>query len=93
MPFDRLAVEGLLHGDVRHRGGRRGTMPVLFTRREPDDVAGANLLDGTTQALHTATTGEDDQRLSKRMCVPRGSRPRLECHSRPRDTSRSGRLE
>ncbi len=31
-PVRAFAVEMLINGDVRHRGGRRGTMPVLFTR-------------------------------------------------------------
>ena len=50
-PVDRSAVLLLLDGDVCHRGRRRGAVPVLLARREPDDVPGAELLDGTPVAL------------------------------------------
>ena len=53
-PFDRLAVERLLDGDMGHGGGRRGAVPVLLARREDDDVAGANLLDRAALALRPA---------------------------------------
>src|SRR3979411_2895961 len=53
-------------------------MPVLLTRREPDHVAGADLLDRGTRALHASAAEGDDQRLSKRVRVPRRARARLE---------------
>ena len=44
-PRYRAAVELFLNRDVRHRRGGRGAVPVFFIRREPNDVAGANLFD------------------------------------------------
>jgi hypothetical protein len=34
-PFDRLVVQRLLDGDVRHRSRRRSAVPMLFTRGIP----------------------------------------------------------
>src|SRR3954469_18681064 len=92
-PVDRLAIELLLHGDVRHRGGRRRAMPVLFTRRKPDDVTRSDLLDRSTPALGASGTGGDDQRLPERMRVPRGARAGLERHGRAGGASRSRSLK
>ena len=44
-PVHDLAVEFFLDGDVRHRGRRRGPVPVLLAGREPDHVAGVDFLD------------------------------------------------
>src|SRR3954463_11711238 len=59
-PVDGLAVELFLNGDVRHEGGGRRAVPVLLARREPDHVAGTDLLDRAALALHPAATGRDD---------------------------------
>src|SRR4051812_36982326 len=80
-PVDDLALELLLDGKVRHAGKRSGSVPVLLTGRKPNDIARANLLDRSTFALRPPTTRGDDERLSKRMCVPRGPRARLERHT------------
>jgi hypothetical protein len=37
-PVDSLAVQLFLNGDVGHRRGCRGSMPVFLTGRNPDDV-------------------------------------------------------
>src|SRR4051794_3598722 len=92
-PIDRLAVELLLHGDVRHRRGWRGAMPVLFAGGEPHDVAGANLFNGSAPALDAAGPGRHDQRLAERMGMPRGARAWLECHSRTRSSGGRGGLK
>jgi hypothetical protein len=42
-PIDRLAVQRLLNGDVRHRDRRRRALPMLFTARKPDYIAGRQL--------------------------------------------------
>src|SRR5262245_31191315 len=39
-PVDRLAIEVFQDSYVRHRRSGRGAMPVLLSRRAPDDVAG-----------------------------------------------------
>src|SRR5436309_6891233 len=77
-PIDHLAVEFFLDGDVRHARGGRRPVPVLLPRREPDHVAGTDLLDGTSVALHTAAAGRDDQGLSQRVRMPRRPGPGLE---------------
>ena len=46
--------------------------------REPDHVAGPDLLDRAALALRPAAAGGDDQRLPERMRVPCGARARLE---------------
>src|SRR5690349_13934759 len=53
-PVDGLAIELLLHGDVRHRGRGRRAMPVLFAGREPHHVTRSNLVNGSAPALHPA---------------------------------------
>ena len=52
-------------------------MPMLFAWREPDDVAGPDLLDRAALALDPAKPGCDDQRLTERMRVPSCPRPRF----------------
>src|SRR5579864_963481 len=92
-PVDDLPVELLLDGDVRHRGGRGGSMPVLLAGREPDHVTGADLLDRSTFALGPATAGRDDEGLAERMGVPRGPRARLEGDAGALHECRIGCLE
>ena len=77
-PVDNLAIELFLNGNVRHGGGRRGPMPVLLTRSEPDHVTGANLLDRPSPALGQAAARGDNQGLTKRMSVPCRPRAGLE---------------
>src|SRR4051794_12415317 len=62
-PIDHLAVECFLDGDVRHGSGRPGPVPVLLARREPDHVAGPDLLDRTAQPLRSSDPGDDNERL------------------------------
>ena len=77
-PIDDLAVELLLDGDMRHGRGRRGTVPVLLARREPDHVAGMDLLDRAALPLDPAAAGRDDEGLAQRVGVPRRPGPGLE---------------
>src|SRR5262249_24319824 len=70
-PVHRLAVELFLDGDVRHGRGRRGAVPVLLARREPDHVARPDLLDRAAPALGQAAAGRHDQGLAQRVGVPR----------------------
>ena len=60
------------------RGGGRGAVPMVFAGREPDDVAGADFLDGSALALRAAAAGGDDQRLAERVGVPGGAGAGLE---------------
>src|SRR5690349_5444498 len=77
-PVDVLAASGFLHGDVGHRRSRRGTVPMLQSRRKPDHVAGPDLLDRAALTLHPPEPGSDNQRLPERMRVPSGAGARLE---------------
>ena len=63
---------------MRHRsfGGR--AVPVLLTRRTPDDVACSNHFDDALCSADEAPAGRDDQRLPERMRVPCGACARLE---------------
>src|SRR5438105_1755481 len=78
-PFDRLAVERLLNGDMCHGRGRRGAMPMLLASFEPDDISRADLLDLAAVALYPTAAEGDNQRLPQRVGVPRRARSRLEC--------------
>ena len=89
-PVDHLAVELFLNGDVGHGRGRRGAMPVLLAGREPDHVAGPDLLDRAALALHPAAAGRDDQRLPERMRVPGSASARLERDAGALDERRIG---
>src|SRR3712207_283417 len=72
-PGDRRAVQLLLDGDLAHGRGRRGAVPVLLARREPDHVTRADLPDRPALALGPAASGGDDQGLAERMGVPGGA--------------------
>ena len=84
--------------DMRHRGRSGCAVPVLEARREPDDIARSDFLDGRTIALDPAETRRDDQSLAKGMGVPGGSCPRFEGDvttsytSRRRRASNSGSM-
>ena len=81
-PINDLAVELLLDSNVRHTSSRRGSVPVFFTGWKPDHIARTNLLDGAAFALRPATARCNDERLSKRMCMPRRPRTRFERDTR-----------
>jgi len=87
-PFDDLAVEIFLNGDMRHGGGWRRAMPMLLARREPDHIAGMNLFNRTGLALRLAAAGCDNQGLTERMCVPRGASTWQSGPQHPRESSR-----
>ena len=70
--------ERFLDGNVRHRGGRRGTVPVPDAGWKPDDIAGSDLLDGTAFDLHPAAASRDNEPLAERMRMPGRPGTRLE---------------
>src|SRR5690348_6663517 len=92
-PVDDLAVERFLDGDVGHRRGRRGAVPMAVAGRTPDRVAGADLLDRAVLALRPAAAGGDDEDLAQRMRVPGRTRARLEGDAGAGGASRFGRGE
>jgi hypothetical protein len=53
-PLHGLAVESFLNGDVCHRRGRHGSVPMLVAGRKPDEILRADLFDWTALALHPA---------------------------------------
>ena len=64
-PIDGFAVEVFLDGAMGHGGGWGGTVPVFLARRKPDDVARADLLNGSAIALHPAAARRHEQRLAE----------------------------
>jgi len=92
-PFDCVAIFRFLDGDMRHRRGCRGAVPVLLSGRSGDDVAGTGFLFRFAPALRPAEPGRDDQGLAAGMCVPSAARARLERDQRAADRRRSRRLE
>jgi hypothetical protein len=76
-PVNCFAIELFLNGDVRHGRGRRGTVPMLFTRRELDHVTRPDLLDRPARALSETAAGRHDQSLAQRMRMPGRPRARL----------------
>ena len=78
-PFDGLAVQCLLHGDVGHGAVGCGAVPVLHAGRDAHHVAGADDFNRTVPPLYAPHTGRDDQRLAQtdacaRRCVRRARR-------------------
>ena len=92
-PIDGLAIELLLHGDVRHRRGWRRAVPVLFAGGKPHDVTEANLFNGSASALDASGPGCHNERLAEWMGVPRGARAWLERDGRTRSSGGSGGLK
>src|SRR5437016_1771211 len=80
-PVHDLAVECFLNRDVRHRCGGRSTMPVPLAGWKPDHVTGPNLLYRAALALRPTATARDNERLTKRMSMPRGARAGFERHA------------
>src|SRR5437868_735567 len=92
-PVHGFAFEGLLDGDVGHRGRRGGTVPVLFAGWQPDDVAGADFFDGSAPALDPAAASGHDESLAQRVGVPGGASAGLEGNNRAGDARGVGSLE
>src|SRR5215211_5706921 len=92
-PVDGLAVELLLDCDVAYGRGRRGPVPVLLAGREPDHIAGPDLLDRPAFALRPAAAGRHDQGLAERVGVPSGPRAGLEGDQGAGDAGRIRCLE
>src|SRR5580698_2308779 len=79
-PFDVLAVECLLHGDMDHDGIRACAVPMLFAGRNPDHVAGTNFTSFVAPHLNAAETGNHRESLAKRMGMPMGACAGFEAH-------------
>src|SRR5882757_53709 len=68
-PGRMISVQRFLHRDVDHAIGRRAAVPMLFTRRNPDDIPGF--------ALDPADPGDHVQRLAEGVRMPIRPRARL----------------
>src|SRR5262249_21877550 len=87
-PFNVLAVEVFLQGDMHHVGIRAGAVPVLLAGRDPHGIARPNFPDRRAPELHPADAGNDVQGLAERVGVPGGPRARLEPHPCAADARR-----
>ena len=92
-PVDRFAVELFLNGDMGHRRGWSGAVPMLFARRNPDDVTRPNFLDWAPPAPCSAPTSSHNQSLPQRVRVPRSPSAGLEGDTGTENTRRRGRIE
>ena len=92
-PIDNLAIEAFLDCDVGEGSSWGSAVPMLLTRRKPNDVAGMNFLDGAAIFLHPAAAGSHDEGLSKGMGVPGGACSRLEGDTGAGDQRWVGRLK
>ncbi len=92
-PIHDFAVRSFLNCNVGHGGGRRGAVPMLFSRREPDHIAGMNFLDRAACPLDPATARRDNKGLPQGVGVPRGTRARLEGNAGAGNPRRIGRLK
>jgi len=92
-PVDDFPVESLLNGDVGHRHSQACAVPMLLSRLEPDDIARPDLFDRAAPSLDKANTGCNEQRLPKRMRMPRRSGAGFESDARTASTRGIDRLE
>src|SRR3954453_1750590 len=92
-PIDGLAAELLLDGDVAHGRRCRSAVPVLLAGREPDDIAGPDLLDRAAFTLNPTEARHDEQGLAERMRVPGRARARLKGDQGTGDACRIRRAE
>src|SRR5580765_5662998 len=78
---------------MRHGRSRGSPMPVLLAGREPDHIAGSDLLDRSPFTLSPAAPSRDDESLTERMRMPCSTRARLEGYAGTLNTCRIGRLK
>src|SRR3954447_14640239 len=81
-PGDGIAIEFFCDGGMRHRGGWRGSVPVLCSGWNPDDIPFSYLLNMASPLLNPTKPGCNDQSLAEGVCMPHGSGTRFECHAR-----------
>src|SRR6478752_1227407 len=81
-PFNRFTVEVFLNGNMGHGSRSRGAVPMLFTRRKPDYIAGTNLLDRFPFPLREPAALGDNESLAQWMRMPGGASAGLERYAR-----------
>src|SRR5713226_8854039 len=72
-PGDMVAVEMLLQRNMHHVGVGTGAVPVLFSGRDPDRVAGMDFAYRAAPQLHPSYARDHVQGLAERVGVPRGA--------------------
>src|SRR5436190_17023369 len=72
-PVGSLAVEGFNDSNVSHGNIGRSPVPMLFSRRKPNDVPWLDLFDGPSPALRQSGACGDYQGLAQRVSVPCGA--------------------
>ena len=92
-PIRVLSVKLLHNGNVGHRRGWRGAVPMFLAGRNPDNVAWPDFLHRSAPKLNSAATCCHDQSLAQWMGVPCGTRSALEGHAGAYDACRIGRAE
>ena len=92
-PVNRLAIEPLLNGDVRHGGSWCGPMPVFLPRLEPDHIPLTNVFNRASPALCPAKALRHNQRLAQWMGMPGGPSTWLERDTGTSHACRIGSLE
>jgi hypothetical protein len=80
-PLDHLAVEHFLNGDMRHRRGGRGAVPVVLAGQKPDHLAGPDIFEMAAPVLRATASGGHNKSLPERMGVPCRPRAGLEAHA------------
>src|SRR3954471_1013061 len=77
-PVHVLAADHVGDRDMAHGIGRCGSVPVLHTRRRPNDITRLDLPLLVALFLNPARSGCDDQNLASGMGVPSGPSARCE---------------
>ena len=92
-PEGQTDQHGESYGNVGHGRCQRGAVPVLLAARKPDYVTWPDFLDGALPTLHAPNAGRDNQRLAKRVRVPRRAGARFEGDAGTSNPRRLERLE
>ena len=74
-PLDVVPILFFSHGNMGHGNAGRGSVPVFDIWREPDRIAGADLLNRPTLHLNPADPSRNDQSLPQRMGMPHRTAP------------------
>src|SRR5215471_3442383 len=80
-PFAAVAVPQFHDRDVSHCCIRRRSVPVLDSRRNPNDVALLDLLNRSSPLLNPARACRHDQDLTEHMLMPGSPSSGLERHA------------